>query len=75
MSCTNIRKIRNKRAIGMALYEYKCPKCKNTIELQQKIDNRISPICCNEGCDVEMDLLISKSSFSLKGGGWFKDGY
>jgi len=39
----------------------------------------LAPICPNEECQqgdpVDMLRQISKSSFVLKGGGWYADGY
>ena len=58
------------------LYEYACPKCKKVVEIQQKISDRhVAPMCCEEGCSIDMELVVSKSSFALKGSGWAKDGY
>ncbi len=59
----------------MPLYEYQCPKCHNVVELQKKIDDDSLPICCEENCNVEMQKLVSVSSFQLSGHGWYKDGY
>ena len=57
------------------IYEFKCPKCHQTIEVEKKLDDNTSPFCCEESCQVEMVKIISASSFHLKGGGWYKDGY
>ena len=59
----------------MPLYEYQCPKCKKIVELQQKINEKIAPICCEEDCNVEMESILSTSNFAFKGHGWAKDGY
>ncbi len=61
----------------MPIYEFRCPKCRRTIELQKSIHDESAPICCEEGCDgqQEMERVISSSSFSLKGAGWARDGY
>lgn len=56
------------------IYEYSCPKCDRKIEIEQKL-NDLAPMCCEENCNVEMERLISKTSFSLKGPGWYRDGY
>jgi putative FmdB family regulatory protein len=56
-------------------YVYSCPKCKSTLELVQSINERKSPMCFEEDCDVEMENVIQLTSFSLKGPGWAKDGY
>jgi len=66
----------------MPIYEYKCQKCGFSFEIIQKIDEK-APNCNNivvsgsaeRICDGTCKKLISKSSFSLKGGGWYQDGY
>ena len=61
----------------MPFYEYKCPKCGHEIEELQGYDDP-PPECekCKEKKkSVKMKRLISKTSFILKGGGWYKDGY
>lgn len=59
----------------MPIYEYKCPKCDRVVELKQKIAHAVAPMCCEENCNIEMDRIISRSSFQLKGTGWERDGY
>lgn len=56
----------------MPIYEYKCGKCNVSVERLQRMETP-APTCplCEEG----MKRLISRTSFALKGGGWFKDGY
>jgi len=58
----------------MPLYELKCEKCNHIFEVIQKYDEPL-PICENKECDGEIKKIVSKTSFALKGGGWFKDGY
>ena len=65
----------------MPLYEYKCRKCGHTFERLTNFGAE-NPECLNkcEGkdppyCGGETARLISKGSFTLKGGGWEKDGY
>jgi len=57
------------------IYEYKCPKCKKIVELQQKMDERAPPVCCEDECNIEMYPVISAANISFKGSGWAKDGY
>ena len=61
----------------MPTYEFRCPKCRKVIELQRSIRDETSPLCMEPGCDgqQEMEQIISKTSFSLKGMGWASDGY
>ena len=61
----------------MPLYEYKCPKCETKFEKLLRISRIDEPqVCPNEKCDAkETRKVISRTSFSLKGGGWASDGY
>jgi len=57
----------------MPLYEYECPKCHKHFEVTQKIKDEPKATC--PACGSEARRLISQTTFSLKGGGWYKDGY
>ena len=58
----------------MPLYEYGCKDCGHGFELMQKMSDPMPSNCVKcEGSNVEK--LISSSSFHLKGGGWYSDGY
>lgn len=60
----------------MPTYEFECQKCHGSIEIEKSIHDDNVPLCCAEGCNsIEMVQRISKSSFSLSGTGWSKDGY
>jgi putative FmdB family regulatory protein len=56
----------------MPLYEYDCERC-GTFEVTQKMNE--PPLTTHEGCGEKVTKLISRSSFQLKGGGWYADGY
>lgn len=56
----------------MPLYEFQCPTCKKQVEELMKHSDP-NPKC--KACEVEMRKLISRTSFELLGGGWYKDGY
>jgi putative FmdB family regulatory protein len=56
----------------MPTYEYCCPTC-GAFEAEQKITAPALSRCPT--CDAEVKRLISKSSFKLKGSGWYSDGY
>ncbi len=58
----------------MPIYEYKCNECEAVFEEIQKFSDAPIDICrhCNS---AEVEKLISQSSFVLKGGGWYADGY
>ncbi len=62
-----------KRKEVMPIYEYQCKACKHTFELFQKISDKPEGKCPK--CGEPASRIISQTSFSLKGGGWYKDGY
>lgn len=57
----------------MPTYEYQCKKCKKHFELFQKISDPPAEKCPE--CQGKVERLISPAAFTLKGGGWYKDGY
>ena len=57
----------------MPVYEYECGKCVKVFELQQRVADAPLRVCPD--CGGEVHKLISRSSFQLKGGGWYSDGY
>lgn len=57
----------------MPVYEYECKECEKIFEVQQKISD-VPMQNCSE-CGGEVKKLMSMSSFQLKGGGWYADGY
>ena len=57
----------------MPIYEYRCKKCSNEFEIVQKITDEPATECPD--CGGKIERLVSATSFSLKGGGWYKDGY
>jgi putative FmdB family regulatory protein len=56
----------------MPIYEYECGAC-GRYEVMQKIKEPALKRC--EKCGAPVRKLMSRSSFTLKGGGWYKDLY
>lgn len=58
----------------MPTYEYRCGACGHEFEIEQRITaDRLTD--CPACKQPKLERLISASSFTLKGGGWYKDGY
>lgn len=55
------------------VYEMECQTCGNKVEVIQKVKDP-NPDCSSCGAGP-MKKLISRTSFSLRGEGWFRDGY
>jgi putative FmdB family regulatory protein len=58
----------------MPLYEYACAKCGEITELIQKVSDP-PPSTCPHCGGRKMEKVMSRSSFQLKGGGWYAEGY
>ena len=57
----------------MPLYEYRCLKCGKEFEFLQKFSDAPKRKC--EECGGKLEKMVSRTSFHLKGGGWFDQGY
>lgn len=59
----------------MPIYEYACNACGKLNEVIQKV-GATAPASC-DGCQAQGQLskVVSRSSFHLKGGGWYSDLY
>lgn len=57
----------------MPLYEYRCQACGHETEVLQKVSDR--PLRRCPKCSGKFEKLISRTSFQLKGGGWYAHGY
>lgn len=58
----------------MPIYEYACDKCAHEFEVEQRITDepvKTCPACRSR----KVKRLISRTSFVLKGGGWYSDLY
>src|SRR5262245_24201903 len=58
----------------MPIYEYRCKKCGHHLELLQKVGDPAPKSCpnCRKG---KMEKLVSRTSFQLKGSGWYASDY
>lgn len=61
----------------MPIFEYRCAKCGTEFERLVHHSQRDTPQkCANPKCEsTDTKKLVSRTSFSLKGGGWASDGY
>ena len=57
----------------MPLYEYECDTCSKVFEVQQRMAD--APLSDCPECEGSVKKVMSMSSFQLKGGGWYADGY
>jgi len=57
----------------MPVYEYQCTACQKEFEYQQRMSDPDKTTC--EVCGGSLERLISRTAFSLKGSGWYKDLY
>ena len=58
----------------MPIYEYICKSCEHEFEEVQKFSDTSLEKCPDCGQN-SAERQVSMSSFHLKGGGWYKDGY
>lgn len=58
----------------MPIYEYKCAKCGNELEVMHKVSDP-HPTECPKCHEPALSRLMSRTSFQLKGGGWGSDLY
>lgn len=57
----------------MPLYEYQCEDCGLRFEARQKFSDEPLSVC--RECGGQAKKLISRGAFTLKGGGWYDQGY
>lgn len=58
----------------MPVYEYQCTACQHEFEREQRISEEPIKKCPKCG-KLKAKRLISRTSFVLKGGGWYGDLY
>lgn len=57
----------------MPLYEYRCESCSNEFEVLVRRSDTV--ICCPKCGGTEAAKKVSRSSFQLKGTGWYASEY
>jgi len=57
----------------MPIYEFECRKCKNHLEVFQKMNDK-PPVKCAK-CGGRLEKLISASAIQFKGSGWYVTDY
>lgn len=59
----------------MPLREYVCKECGDSVEILEPREKKPECKCKGEDAPIPMESKIGKTSFVLKGRGWFKSGY
>ena len=57
----------------MPIYEYRCTSCGDLSEVLQKVHDK--PLTKCKKCGGKLEKLISRTSFQLKGSGWYVTDY
>ena len=57
----------------MPIYEYLCEKCGSHTEVIQKVNDEPLKRC--QKCRGKLQKVVSRTSFQLKGGGWYLSDY
>jgi len=59
----------------MPIYEYVCERCGKVNDVLQKMNDPPPERCNNCGAQGSLTKVVSRSSFVLRGGGWYSDLY
>ena len=57
----------------MPIYEFECRKCKDRLEVYQKMNDK-PPAKCQK-CGGRLEKLVSASAIQFKGSGWYVTDY
>src|SRR2546423_11104166 len=57
----------------MPIYEFECRKCKDHLEVFQKMSDK-PPVKCRK-CGGRLEKLVSASAIQFKGSGWYVTDY
>jgi putative FmdB family regulatory protein len=55
------------------IYEYICEKCGSQVEVMQKVSD--APLKRCQKCRGRLEKIVSRTSFQLKGSGWYVSDY
>ena len=58
----------------MPIYEYRCQECASLFEELKRLSDP-APEKCPRCGHTEVRKVVSRSSFALKGDGWYSDHY
>ena len=59
----------------MPIYEYVCSQCEKTTDVMQKVSDPAPGTCPSCNAEGTLSRMVSRTSFVLKGGGWYSDLY
>ena len=59
----------------MPIYEYLCSQCHQLSDALQKVNDPAPDVCPHCGAEKSLSRQVSRTSFVLKGGGWYADLY
>ena len=59
----------------MPIYAYKCSICDRVMEVMAKMSDPAPILCEYCGAKNQLQKLISRTAFKLKGDGWYSSGY
>ena len=63
----------------MPIYIYKCESCEQRYSAIQPMTDEPLEACSTvvdgERCEGKPRRIVAKSAFTLKGSGWYRDGY
>lgn len=59
----------------MPIYEFRCEKCGRINVRSLPISSKQDTVVCEKCGEYKAKRMISSSTFVLKGGGWYAEGY
>ena len=59
----------------MPIYQYRCRACGELTEVWAKMSDPPPAACEHCGASDEMEKMVARTAFHLKGGGWYAQGY